>query len=143
MIYAKSIKLVNTRTLVAPYFTEHIKLMKSTFERGMRAEESARLHLERKGYTLISARYKTPHGEIDLLMQQGKTIVAVEVKYRKREVDSFECLTERQQKRIENSLLYYLSENNINESGANSALLRFDVVLLSAGKQITHIENAW
>ncbi|MES2252430.1 MAG: YraN family protein [Pseudomonadota bacterium] len=117
--------------------------MKTTFERGIRAEESALLYLERKGYTVIASRYKTPHGEIDLLMQDGDTIVAVEVKYRKHEIDSFECLTTRQQKRIENSLLHYLSENNINESGAHSSLLRFDVVLLSAGKQITHIENAW
>jgi putative endonuclease len=117
--------------------------MKTTFERGVRAEESALLCLERKGYTLIAARYKTPHGEIDLLMKDGDTIVAVEVKYRKYSSDSFECITSRQQKRIENALLYYLSEHNISESGANSALLRFDVVLLSAGRQLTHIENAW
>ena len=116
--------------------------MKTTFERGVRAEESALLYLERKGYVL-AARYKTPHGEIDLLMRDGDTIVAVEVKYRKYTSDSFECITPRQQKRIENALLYYLSEHNINESGANSALLRFDVVLLSATAQLTHIENAW
>lgn len=117
--------------------------MKTTFERGMRAEESARFYLERKGYALIAARYKTPYGEIDLLMQDGDAIVAVEVKYRKYASDSFECITARQQKRIKNALLHYLSEHNINESGANSSLLRFDVVLLSAGAQLTHIENAW
>lgn len=117
--------------------------MKTTFERGVRAEKSAQLYLESKGYVLISVRYKTPHGEIDLLMKDGDVIVAVEVKYRKYESDSFECITPRQQKRIENALLHYLSEHNINESGANSALLRFDVVLLSAAAQLTHIENAW
>ncbi|MES2608340.1 MAG: YraN family protein [Pseudomonadota bacterium] len=117
--------------------------MNTTFVRGVRAEESARLYLERKGYTLIAARYKTPHGEIDLLMRDGQAIVAVEVKYRKYESDSFECLTPRQQKRIENALLHYLSEQNITESGANSSLLRFDVVLLSARAHLTHIENAW
>ena len=109
----------------------------------MRAEESALLYLKRKDYVLIATRYKTPYGEIDLLMRDGETIVAIEVKYRKHESDSFECLTARQQKRIENALLYYLSEHNINESGANSSLLRFDVVLLSPGTQLTHIENAW
>lgn len=117
--------------------------MKTTYERGVRAEESALLYLKRKGFTLIAARYKTPYGEIDLLMREGEAIVAVEVKFRKHESDSFECLTARQQKRIENALLHYLSEHDINESGANSSLLRFDVVLLSPGKQITHIENAW
>ena len=117
--------------------------MKTTFERGVRAEESAQLYLERKGYRLVAARYKTPHGEIDLLMNDGDTLVAVEVKYRKYTSDSFECITQRQQKRIENALLYYLNEQNIPESGANSTLLRFDVVLLSANTQLTHIENAW
>jgi putative endonuclease len=117
--------------------------MKTTFERGINAEESALRYLERKGFVVIATRYKTPHGEIDLLMRDGEAIVAVEVKYRKHAIDSLECLTARQQKRIEQALLYYLSENNINESGANSSLLRFDVVLLSPGKQINHIENAW
>jgi putative endonuclease len=117
--------------------------MKTTFEQGVRAEESALRLLQKKGFTLISARYKTAYGEIDLLMRDGNTIVAVEVKYRKNETDAFECLSAKQQERIQNALLYYLSENNIIESGANSSLLRFDVVLISPGVKITHIQNAW
>ena len=112
--------------------------MKSTYERGIRAEESAKIYLEKKGFTLIETRYRTPFGEIDLLMRDGDVIVAIEVKYRKHSNDSFECLNTRQQKRIENALLFYTCEN-----GLNSPLLRLDVVLLSPGKQITHIENAW
>lgn len=112
--------------------------MKSTYERGIHAEASAKIYLEKKGFSLIKARYRTPFGEIDLLMHDGDVIVAIEVKYRKHAADSFDCLKARQQKRIENALLFYTHEN-----GLNSPLLRLDVVLLSPGKQITHIENAW
>jgi putative endonuclease len=117
--------------------------MKTAFAKGIHAEQKALNLLCQKGFTLISKRYKTPYGEIDLLMQDGQTIVAVEVKYRKYSTDSKECLTQKQQLRIQNALLHYLSCNNMNESGANSTLLRFDVVLLSPHNDITHIENAW
>ncbi|MDP3371959.1 MAG: YraN family protein [Candidatus Paracaedibacteraceae bacterium] len=117
--------------------------MKTTYERGVHAEKSALRLLEKKGFTQIAMRYKTPHGEIDLLMQDGATLVAVEVKYRKYEADVFESISTKQQQRIQNALLYYLSEHDMSESGANSSLLRFDVVLISADMKITHIENAW
>lgn len=117
--------------------------MKTTYERGVRAEESALRFLERKGFVLIAVRYKTPYGEIDILMQDEATIVAVEVKYRKNKVDAFECISVKQQVRIQNALLHYLSQQNITESGANSSLLRFDVVLISPCAKLTHIENAW
>ncbi len=112
--------------------------MKTTYERGVCAEQSAQHYLEKKGFSIIATRYRTPYGEIDLLMRDHETIVAVEVKYRKYAIDSFECLRTRQQKRIENALLFYISENDL-----NSSLFRFDVVLLSAGKHIIHLINAW
>ncbi len=117
--------------------------MKTTFECGIDAEEQACQYLTNKGYQLIKSRYRTPYGEIDLLMYDNETLVAIEVKYRKFETDSLECLTQKQQKRIEDALMYYISENNLNESGKDSSLLRFDVVLLSQKKPIIHIENAW
>ncbi len=113
-------------------------MIKNTYERGVCAEQLGQVYLEKKGFMMVASRYRTPYGEIDLLMRDRDTLVAVEVKYRKYEVDSFECLHTRQQKRIENALLFYISENDL-----NSSLFRFDVVLLSAGKQIIHLENAW
>ncbi len=113
-------------------------MTKNTYERGIYAEQLAQNYLEEKGFVIVASRYRTPYGEIDLLMRDRDTLVAVEVKYRKYEIDSFECLHIRQKKRIENALLFYISENDL-----NSSLFRFDVVLLSAGKQITHLENAW
>lgn len=118
-------------------------MIKTSYERGIHAEEAALHLLQKKGFTLIAQRYKTPYGEIDLLMRDSDTLVAVEVKYRKYKMDAYECLSEKQQQRIQNALLHYLSEHNINESGANSSLLRFDVVLISGNIKITHIENAW
>ena len=38
--------------------------------------------LEKKGYTIIEKNYRTPYGEIDLMANQGDTIVFIEVKTR-------------------------------------------------------------
>lgn len=47
-------------------------------------EQRARRELERAGLTLIAANYTTRHGEIDLVMREGGSIVFVEVRYRVR-----------------------------------------------------------
>lgn len=51
-------------------------------EFGERGEYLARLFLERKGFELIRANYRTKHGEIDLIMQENDEIVFIEVKTR-------------------------------------------------------------
>lgn len=47
-------------------------------------EKRARRELERAGLTLLAANYTTRHGEIDLVMRDGGSIVFVEVRYRVR-----------------------------------------------------------
>lgn len=110
----------------------------TSYTKGVFAENLAKQYLMQKGFIFLKLRYKTPHGEIDLVMQDQDTIVAVEVKYRKKLEDSHYAISERQKKRIENALLYYLQEHN-----QDSAFLRFDVVLLSLQNEIQHYVNAW
>ncbi|HEX7342051.1 MAG TPA: YraN family protein [Rhodanobacteraceae bacterium] len=45
-------------------------------------EERACAHLQRAGLTLIARNYGTRHGELDLVMRDGETVVFVEVRYR-------------------------------------------------------------
>lgn len=52
------------------------------FALGRRGEYLARLFLEEKGFLFIRANYRTPEGEIDLIMQENDELVFVEVKTR-------------------------------------------------------------
>jgi len=46
-------------------------------------EQRARAELERAGLTCLAHNYSTRHGELDLVMRDGNTVVFVEVRYRK------------------------------------------------------------
>lgn len=52
---------------------------------GTAAEDQAALYLETSGYTLIDRHVTSRFGEVDILMKDGETIVAVEVKARRNE----------------------------------------------------------
>ncbi|MGN6382181.1 MAG: YraN family protein [Dyella sp.] len=49
---------------------------------GASFEERARRELERHGLRLLSQNYTTRHGELDLVMREGESIVFVEVRQR-------------------------------------------------------------
>jgi len=46
-------------------------------------EQRACLELERAGLKLLARNYTTRHGELDLVMRDGGTVVFIEVRYRK------------------------------------------------------------
>jgi putative endonuclease len=46
-------------------------------------EQRACAELERAGLKLLARNYSTRHGELDLVMRDGDTVVFVEVRYRK------------------------------------------------------------
>lgn len=52
--------------------------------RGLLGEATARRHLEGRGLRFLLSNYRTPRGEIDLVMQDGDWLVFVEVKTRTR-----------------------------------------------------------
>jgi putative endonuclease len=49
---------------------------------GEEGERLARKFLERRGYRIIASNYRTRMGEIDLIAEDGQTLVFVEVKAR-------------------------------------------------------------
>ena len=51
---------------------------------GNAAENKAVTYLEEQGLTLRCRNYRTKRGELDIVMQDGDTIVCVEVKFRKK-----------------------------------------------------------
>lgn len=112
---------------------------RAAYEQGLVAEDAAAAYLEKKGYRLLEKRYKTKAGEIDLLMYDGETLVAVEVKLRSDLITALESIRPKAQKRIQNALLTYIANNPHHQNSA----LRFDVVAITPPLTIHHLDNAW
>jgi putative endonuclease len=110
---------------------------KRAYLKGHRGEKIAAIYLRFKGYKVLETRFKTPVGEIDLLVRKGKTLVAVEVKSRDSLENAAFSITPHQQRRIERALVYYLTRKSIPFE------LRFDVVLIAPWRWPHHIVGAW
>jgi len=107
--------------------------------RGVEAEERAVDYLLGQGYLILQRRYKTKFGEIDIVALREDMLCFVEVKARKTKDEAFESVTVRIQKRIEQSALFFLSQN---PKYADFSM-RFDVIVFDLVFQITHLDNAW
>jgi putative endonuclease len=115
-----------------------MRWLKAFHEQGHLAELMAAWILRMKGYRILQCRYKTPLGEIDLIAARGKTLIAVEVKYRSTLDHASEAITQKQRKRIENALLLYLKKLSWQPK-----YIRFDAILFAPYKWPRHIRNAW
>lgn len=111
----------------------------AAFRLGMGAETKASLLLNAKGYREIARRWKSPAGEIDLVMKRGKLIVFVEVKARGRLDDAAEAVLVRQRRRIVAAAEAWLAVHP-EHAGYD---LRFDAVLVAPKSFPRHIESAF
>ena len=118
-----------------------ISLKLTADQKGRQAEKQAQQFLELKGYKIITQRYKSKWGEIDLIAAHEETLIAVEVKYRRYYNDAASSISLRQKKRILNTLRYFISEYQ--DVNLKYPFLRIDVVLLSDLTNPIHIMNAW
>lgn len=96
--------------------------------KGFHAEEIACRYLVSKGLLLVEKNFFCRFGELDLIMKEKDSLVFVEVKYKKNQ-DFASCIsavTEKKQKKVKQTALYYLHKNQLFEKIA----CRFDVVTL-------------
>ena len=112
-------------------------MTRSSYTKGLRAEWVSLWLLRLRGYRLVARRYKTPGGEIDLLMRWRRTLVAVEVKHRPSVREAAEALTSHQQKRLVKALLFFLTRN----PGYGSYDLRFDLMIVVPWTWPLHLKN--
>lgn len=106
---------------------------------GLRGEAQAEAYLCRKGMTVLARRYRAQDGEIDLVMQDGETIVFVEVKARPagRAGMGLMAVTPAKQRRMTHAALAFLAEREwMNRP------VRFDVVEITA-QGLRHVANAF
>jgi putative endonuclease len=111
---------------------------------GDREETAVLRFLEQEGLKLITRNYRSPRGEIDLIMWDGECLVFIEVRFRKhaRFGSAAETVTAAKQGRILSAATHYLQSNR---AGAVDVPCRLDVVAVSAGerKKIEWIKNAF
>ena len=113
----------------------------SSYLQGLAAESQARSYLEKKGMIFLHHRLKTPHGEIDLMMEQGNQLIIVEVKRRRHLSDGLYAVRPAQQRRIIDAVGLWQGLGHDHIPLYDS--IRFDVVVISKYNAIHHLENAF
>ncbi len=111
----------------------------ASYNFGLYAETFAVLYLRCKLYKILARRYKTSHGEIDIIAQRGKHVVFIEVKARKKKHDLHDVLSTRQQFRIANAANDFIAKHK----KIRDHNLRFDLIIVAPGCYIRHLRNIW
>ena len=121
--------------------------MKNLFRKllGDRGERAAVKYLKKQGFRIIAKQYRSSYGEVDIIAEDRKTTVFVEVKTRTSTNDGrpFEAVDLRKQEKITRIALAWLKQHDRLEQPA-----RFDVVSIlwpdeSGEPEIQHFRNAF
>jgi putative endonuclease len=94
---------------------------------GKLGEDAAVAEIERRGYAVLDRRYRTRHGEIDIVAEDGDTIVFIEVKVRAtgERGTAAEAVTVQKQRKLVAMATDYLSRRKQAQRRC-----RFDVVAI-------------
>jgi putative endonuclease len=107
--------------------------------RGRRAETLAAWYLRLKGYRVLARRYRTPVGEIDLIVRRRRQVAFVEVKMRETRDDAVFAVSPLSRRRIARAAAMWLAAH----PAASGLDLRFDVVLAAPRRWPRHLANAF
>ncbi len=123
--------------LGSPAEPEHLR-------RGRLGERVAKRHLRRMGLKFLTANFRSPRGEIDLVFRDGDCLVFVEVKTRSSEdwTRPAAAVNAGKRRRLSLAALDYLKR-----LGNPPARVRFDIVevLLADGavREVRHLPNTF
>ena len=111
----------------------------SSTARGAQAEDIACAYLRKQGLEVLSRNFRTPFGEIDLIMHHGDCVVFVEVRSRRRGslTSPIESVDARKQQRLLASAEVFL--NHLRADAEPPC--RFDVIGIIGDDQ--HHEIEW
>jgi putative endonuclease len=107
--------------------------------RGRVSELVAAIYLVLKGYRILSVRYRTKLGEIDLIARKGDVVAFVEVKARADQQQAIDAVSFDSQRRIRAASDRWLSKR------ADAARLsqRYDVVAVLPWRLPRHFPDAF
>jgi putative endonuclease len=111
----------------------------AAFRTGLSAENRAAAYLIAKGYRILARRFRTPHGEIDIVARRRQLLAFVEVKARRSLDEAAYAVTPRQQQRIIAAAQGWLMTHP--EHAAFE--LRFDAMLIAPRRLPRHLSGAF
>jgi len=111
----------------------------STTAIGRDAEARARRFLQGEGFTIVSANFRSPAGEIDIIAREGDVLCFVEVRSRAETglVDPLETITYEKRRRIERAAEVFLEG-----LAGPRPNVRFDVVAVR-GQRLELLRDAF
>lgn len=118
----------------------------STHQRGKDWEDLAAGFLRRRAYRVLERNYRTPVGEIDLIVSRGGVLAFVEVKGRRnaRRGKPLEAIPPPKVRRICSAAALYVAQHP-----KSASVYRFDVVTVGPDKgwwgslRVRHLEDAF
>lgn len=113
-------------------------------DHGAAAERRAAQYLKQAGLALVASNYRSPYGEIDLIMQHENELVFVEVRFRARTDygSALESVDRGKQERVRATAAHYLQQ----DCKTSNSPCRFDIVAITAspeGDQVEWLRNAF
>jgi len=111
----------------------------AAFQTGLSAESRAAAYLMAKGYRILAKRFRTPHGEIDLVAKRRNLVAFIEVKARATLDEAAFAVTPRQQARIINAAQLWLAAR----PEYAEFELRFDAILIAPRRLPLHLLAAF
>ena len=104
-------------------------MLKESRLSGADAEQLAQNHLQQQGLKLLAKNFRTPRGEIDLIMRDNTHLVFVEVRFRQRSDfgSAEESITQQKCQRLTAAALAYMQSQKL----INKLSARFDAVTIS------------
>ncbi|MFQ5936827.1 MAG: YraN family protein [Acidiferrobacterales bacterium] len=113
-------------------------------QRGQRGEQIAVDYLKRLGYRIQLRNYRCRRGEIDIIAQDGPTLVFVEVKTKGQMAFG---APQAMVNRTKQHTMTYVAMSYVQQHHLRNAALRFDVVaitfLADGTPEVTHIPAAF
>lgn len=110
---------------------------------GQQGETAAVQFLLQRGYRILARNWRCKQGELDIIAQEGETLVFVEVRQRlsRTTATAFETIDTRKRKRLLDAVHEYLAVHD-----AEEVLWRVDVIAIARSPdgllRIEHVENA-
>jgi putative endonuclease len=111
----------------------------AAFRAGLSAEARAAAWLMAMGYRILARRFRTPHGEIDLVARKRDLVAFIEVKARASLDDAAYAVTPRQQARIIAAAQAWLMAHPEHAEFE----LRFDAILIAPRRLPRHLLAAF
>jgi putative endonuclease len=106
--------------------------------RGRRGEDFAVWWLRLQGWRILDRRVKTPRGEVDLVARRGRTVLFVEVKWRRTANERDRALDAYRLRRVA-AAVEAIAHRYLGEGDQP----RIDALLLAPRNWPRHIVNAW